>query len=307
MASNTHSSDINEIMLTYYLSNKNWKVVHEKRYVKEILKNRKKDVDSYTIKMKTEQAKEQAKCIMSWCRKNGYKAKIKQVYWTGRQGLLSESIGQYVSKRKNPTDVLLEFCDGQFLGISSKSTFGKDEVPFKNLGLGTIDKILNTDFKNSANKKEDVIISELNLPRCKKNRKEFLRKNKSVKQTTSKLGKQVLTNIRNEVYRKIKKMLKNDLEKHILKTWLDSRENSFPKYIKVTAMGSEKPFNIKIEDPIKNTRTDNIRNAKNINAEKVGDMSIGILADDERVLKIRVKYESEKIASSLKFSGDPWK
>ena len=47
--------------------------------------------------------------------------------------------------------------------------------------------------------------------------------------------------------------------------------------------------------------------AKKIIVEKVGRYSIGVIADGKKILKMRAKYESEKIASSLKFSGDPWK
>ena len=40
--------------------------------------------------------------------------------------------------------------------------------------------------------------------------------------------------------------------------------------------------------------------------EKVGNESIGVKAGNKKILKMRFKYESEKLASSMKMSGDPW-
>ena len=39
-------------------------------------------------------------------------------------------------KKKNPTDVLVEFTKGGFLGLSAKSTSGKGDIGFKNPGVG---------------------------------------------------------------------------------------------------------------------------------------------------------------------------
>ena len=43
-----------------------------------------------------------------------------------------------------------------------------------------------------------------------------------------------------------------------------------------------------------------------IGVEEVGIASIGIKAGEKRIMKMRFKYESQKMASSLKMSGDPW-
>jgi len=45
----------------------------------------------------------------------------------------------------------------------------------------------------------------------------------------------------------------------------------------------------------------------NIKLVKVGNDSVGIMADGNRIMKMRAKYESQKLASTIKFSGDPWK
>ena len=40
--------------------------------------------------------------------------------------------------------------------------------------------------------------------------------------------------------------------------------------------------------------------------EEVGNDSVGVKAGSKKILKMRFKFESEKLASSLKMSGDPW-
>ena len=46
--------------------------------------------------------------------------------------------------------------------------------------------------------------------------------------------------------------------------------------------------------------------SEEISVSKVGSDSIGITAGGKRIMKMRFKYESQKLASSLKMSGDPW-
>ena len=38
----------------------------------------------------------------------------------------------------------------------------------------------------------------------------------------------------------------------------------------------------------------------------VGNDSVGVTANNMRILKMRFKFESTQLASSAKMSGDPW-
>ena len=78
-----------------------------------------------------------------------------------------------------------------------------------------------------------------------------------------------------------------------------------PPYIKVTGKGNKAPYSAVAMDPINNPKLTAL-SAHNIKLEKVGNESIGVSAGDKRIMKIRFKFESEKMASSLKLSGDPW-
>lgn len=87
--------------------------------------------------------------------------------------------------------------------------------------------------------------------------------------------------------------------------WMDVRPAP-PAYIKVTGHGNSPPYTSSILDPLKNTKSAAIQKMK-IKLEKVGNDSVGVTAGGMRIMKMRVKYESQAMASSIKFSGDPWK
>jgi hypothetical protein len=61
----------------------------------------------------------------------------------------------------------------------------------------------------------------------------------------------------------------------------------------------------KVEDPLKNEKLSAIVSGQ-ITLQKVGNESIGVSAGGKKILKMRAKFESEKLASTIKFSGDPW-
>jgi hypothetical protein len=82
-------------------------------------------------------------------------------------------------------------------------------------------------------------------------------------------------------------------------------EVQYPPYIKVTGQGSKPPYKATVMDPVKNEKLDALSKYP-ITLEKVGNESIGVKAGEKKIMKIRFKFESEKMASSLKLSGDPW-
>jgi hypothetical protein len=78
-----------------------------------------------------------------------------------------------------------------------------------------------------------------------------------------------------------------------------------PPYIKVTGQGNKPPYKASVMDPVKNEKLEALGKYP-IMLEKVGNESIGVKAGDKKIMKIRFKFESEKMASSVKLSGDPW-
>jgi hypothetical protein len=100
------------------------------------------------------------------------------------------------------------------------------------------------------------------------------------------------------------KFKQQELLKYLLSDWMDA-EVQYPPYIKVTGQGSKPPYKATVMDPVKNEKLDALSKYP-ITLEKVGNESIGVKAGEKKIMKIRFKFESEKMASSLKLSGDPW-
>jgi len=113
-----------------------------------------------------------------------------------------------------------------------------------------------------------------------------------------------MADMRDKLLERLLKFKQEDLFKYLLKDWMDA-EVLFPPYIKVTGQGKKAPYSATVMDPVKNDKLDALSKYP-IALEKVGNESIGVKAGDKKIMKIRFKFESEKMASSLKLSGDPW-
>ena len=297
---NTDSADINEIQLGYFLSN-NWKNFHDPAAAQSQLSIKRRKVGDVEFANQTQKAETMSYEVLSWAKANGYKGAVTNVWWTARPGILAQAVGRPVDSRKNPTDVLIKFSDGQFLGLSAKSTKTQGDIGFKNPGLGTIMKKLGafTDYPGIAIDK--LMAKYPNLSASASRRKSEIRSNKSIQTDAEALGTQVLNSIRDELYNKLSKMKDDQLVKYILDDWMDAQE-VYPRYIKVTGMRT----GARVEDPLANNKITALTTG-NVVLTKVGNDSVGIQANGKRIMKMRAKYESQKLASTIKFSGDPWK
>ena len=68
------------------------------------------------------------------------------------------------NQKKNPTDVLVEFRKGGFLGLSAKSTSGRSDIGFKNPGVGTVEKDLSIALSDINNQAIKLVIKDFDLP-----------------------------------------------------------------------------------------------------------------------------------------------
>jgi hypothetical protein len=110
--------------------------------------------------------------------------------------------------------------------------------------------------------------------------------------------------MRDELMVRLLKFKQPELIKYLLSDWMDA-DIVKPPYIKVTGQGNKEPYKAVSMDPTKNEKLDALSKYK-ITLEKVGNESIGVKAGEKKIMKIRFKFESEKMASSVKLSGDPW-
>lgn len=303
MTANTILSDINEIQTGYFLNGEKWFDTEAKNQFNLRAKQAKPDEVADAIG----KAKVMAQEFKKWAKANGYSGTVKQVWWTARPNSMSSAVGYPVDQKKNPTDILVKFtsgpCDG-FLGLSAKATQGKGDIGFKNPGVGTVDKNLNMKLAEEYKKILDLTIKKYSLPDSADKRKAYIRANPGVKKHTEDVGVKLLSAMRDELMKRLAKFNQKDMLKYLLSDWMDA-EVLKPPYVKVTGQGSKEPYNAVVMDPTKNDKLDALAKYK-IGMEKVGNESIGIKAGDKKIMKIRFKFESEKMASSLKLSGEPW-
>lgn len=300
---NTILSDINEIYTAFVMAGNKWfdpqaKTQYDQR-VRQALPNEVLDSQG--------KANAMAKSFISWAKDNGYSGRVKQVWWTARPGSMSAAVSREVDQRKNPTDVLILFEKGPangFLGLSAKATQTKGDIGFKNPGLGTIDRNLGLKLVDEYNNQLDQTIKKYLLPDSAQLRKQHIRSNPKIKAETEKIGVQILAAMRNELLIRLNKFKQPELLKYLISDWMDA-EILYPPYIKVTGQGSKPPYTAVVMDPVKNEKLDALSKDK-ITLEKVGNESIGVKAGTKKIMKIRFKFESEKMASSVKLSGDPW-
>lgn len=303
MAANTLVSDINEILVGYYLNNKKW----YDDGAKAKYHSRVKEVTPADLNRATEHAKVMASEFLKYAKAKKYGGKVIGVYWTARAGSMSRLVGVEVDQTKNTTDTLIRFNSGPsngWLGLSAKSTKGRGDIGFKNPGVGVIDKLLGTKIVANYKKKLDPIVKKYNWPETDTARKMYIRRYPSIKTLAEEHGTKMLHEMRNTLYIRLNKMKPKELYSHCMKEWLNA-DKMFPPYVKITGMGDKPPYSATLQDPTKNEKNDAMATLK-FKLEKVGNESIGIIANNKKVFKMRFKFESEKLASSLKMSGESW-
>lgn len=300
---NTILSDINEIQTGFFLAGEKWFDTDAKTQ----FNMRAKQATPEEVADAIGKARVMAEEFVKWARANGYKTPIKQVWWTARPNSMSQAVGYPVDQRKNPTDVLVLFSGGPsdgFLGLSAKATQGSGDIGFKNPGLGTVDRSLNMSLAQEYDNQLKQTIRKFALPESSATRKTYIRSNPGIKKQTEEVGVKVLSAMRDELMVRMNKFKQPELIKYLLSDWMDA-EILKPPYIKVTGQGNKEPYRAVAMDPTKNEKLDALAKYK-ITLEKVGNESIGVKAGDKKIMKIRFKFESEKMASSVKLSGDPW-
>lgn len=300
---NTILSDINEIYTGYVLNGNEWYDNAAKNQFNERCKQATADEVSDAIGKSKVMAEE----FIKWAREHGYKIPIVGVWWTARPGSMADAFGEPVDQKKNPTDILVKFNAGPakgFLGLSAKATQGKGDIGFKNPGVGTVDRNLGLKLGEEYKNQLAQTIKKLDLPPSDSLRKPYLRSNPGLKKQTEEIGIKVLAAMRDVMLARLMKMKQPELKKYLLSDWMDA-EVIAPPYIKVTGQGNKPPYKAMVMDPINNPKLDAL-GKYDIKLEIVGNESIGVSAGEKKIMKIRFKFESEKMASSVKLSGDPW-
>ena len=302
---NTVGADINEIMTAYFLVDEDWSRISNRDECISKLEERKEQTSEEEFEMQVGRARAMAEETLAWANQNDFDGTPVMAWWTARPGELSRAVGKDVDSGKNPTDVLLKFSeDESFLGISAKSTKSAGDIGFKNPGLGTVSRDLNIDLGSYVKQTTVNTVEELGLPNAAKARKYFIRENPEIQEKTRAIGATILNNLRNTLYEHMITLDQDELRAYLTSAWMNA-DGVYPYYVKVTGRGKQNPYSATVQDVINNDKFKTF-SAEDIELSKVGVNSIGVLAGGKKIMKIRFKFESEPLASSMKLSGDPW-
>lgn len=299
---NTHSADINELYLGYYLGGGSWNIFDNPKEAEEKVKEKRSLITPQDFDLRTSQAKNMATAALDWAKKNRFNGRVRKVYWTARAGSLQKAVGNSGTvDNGNPTDILIEFSDGQFLGISAKSTKNNSEIGFKNPGMGTIEKRFNIDLRSIKEPAEALFIKRHNLPEIASKRKLLIRADNKLQSEADKEGSVIIGMLRDRLLTTLQKLTDAKATEYIINDLLDAGKAIYPHYIKVTG----KQGSVSVMDPLENDKLALVKRKK-ITFHPVGDGGIGIMAGEKKIMNLRFKYSSQKMASSMKLSGQPW-
>ncbi len=301
-ASHTDISDVNELLLGYYCGGGKWSIYEDASFVQKHYELKSAKLTEEQLQQQNDRAKRMANEILRWAQVNDYKGLVAKIYWTARKGSLQRAVGRTgIVDKGNPTDILLEFTSGMFLGLSAKSTLGETDIGFKNPGMGTIEKLLRVDLSSIKNNYEKQFSEKHGLSVNASKRKLEIRANPEFMTDADLERTKLLNELRNRLLATLNRLSESEAKEHIINAWLDSGNIIYPPYIKVTGTKS----GVLIENPLQNPKIEALSKG-NIKFSAVGNDSVGVIASGKKILKMRFKYESQALASSMKMSGDPW-
>ena len=302
VTSNSQSvgADVNEIFFGYYLTN-NWNDFKDSKKIQQELEDRKKRLSNDEVNNQKGRAKEMAKITLEWMKNNGYEGKIIKKWWPKQNsGMISQAVGYEVDLDKNPLDVLVLTDKEKFLGLSAKSTKGSGKPPFKNPGLGSIESDLKLKLKHHY---EDAVKEMLKkypqLPKINSERKKIFKADRKFYEEniqSSIFVQHTFEGIQEDMYNKLITLSQKELWNYIKDSWMDAGFLQ-PPYIIVTGRGTNDKFIADVDN-----RHD--LNIQNLTIMKVGSDKIRIFSKEKKLLDMRVKFESNHMATSIKFSGE---
>ncbi len=301
MSVNTLGADINEIYLCYLLNNNSF----PDKVTSDQFEKRSKSVSEQEKEWQIGRAEAMYKIFLQFLKSRQYGSPVSS-YWTARPGFVFQSVvGFPVNQRLNPTDVLVKLNTGKFYGISAKST-KSGGAGLKNPGVGTIDRYLGTNLASIDVKYSNMIVEKYGLPTGKDARKQFLNNNPGVKKNVyDNYSSKALKELRDTYLVRINKMSQQEIINFLVTEWLNEDPEILKlPYVKITGSGT-RSYTASLYDPITNSKSRHLVKGP-IKFSAVGNDAVGVMANNTRILKMRFKYASTQLASSLKMSGDPW-
>jgi hypothetical protein len=301
MSANTLGADVNEIYLAYLLNNNSFPdTITSNQFTK-----RSQSVSKQVVEWQIGRAEAMYTKFLEFLSRGRMGSPV-SAYWTARPGFkFRDIVGFDVNQRLNPTDVLVRLTTGKFYGISAKST-KSGGAGIKNPGVGTIDRYLATNLAAIDMKYSNMIVEKYDLPTGKDARKAFLNANPGIKKKVyENYSSKALRELRDSYLIRLNQMSQQQIIDFLVTEWLNEDPEILKlPYVKITGSGT-KTYTASLYDPITNSKSKNLIKGP-IVFSAVGNDAVGVTANDQRILKMRFKYASTQLASSLKMSGDPW-
>lgn len=313
MASNTPGADINEIHLGFLLNGGNWtggmtaaKSTYDTR-ISQVPQNEKIWRIGQTYAMRD--------AFLEKAASLGY-YDVKDVHWTARQGFDFKSINSNyeAESKENPSDLLVIFDRStnidKNLGLSAKSIQSPTgQAPFKNKGMKEIqgellDGTSLTDFIDEQTK--IFLKTHPKLSKTASTRKSQIEKlSKTMQEDIKKYANTyVYPGLQDILIKGLQGVGDIDVKYYVLNNLYDTIK--LPRFIKVTGRGTNPPYNAIVSDPLSSADFKALISNDPISYEKIGETSVGIKIKGNKLFKIRFKYSSTALSSSMKLSVEYW-
>jgi hypothetical protein len=298
--STTHFADLNELACGYFLNKEVWWNKHAEHQFLHKAHLIKTTEGAAHVTIQVERGRVMAECFRAhWLMHTGTPLCFTDLTWCARnvQSVLPAATPNH------PADLLIKIKES-WLGISCKSRSETQETSgWKNIGLGTIEASLGLTLNGIVQEALDQIGQEHPELRnvSARRRKSIIRDSERIQRTTLACATTCLTRVRDATLAALH-TVPQDTVKHFLRsTLLDCDDAVYPKYIRLIGTGSTRhAFKARLHDPYR------LPFAGTLIPLALGNQAIGFKSDQYRICLMRAKFESEPLASSLKFSVDPW-
>lgn len=241
---------------------------------------------------------------------------VKDVHWTARQGFDFKAINSNyeAESKENPSDLLVIFDRStnidKNLGLSAKSIQSPTgQAPFKNKGMKEIqEELLDgnslTDFIEEQTK--TFLKTHPNLSKTASTRKNQIEKlSKTMQEDIKKYANTyVYPGLQDILIKGLKNIGDIDVKYYVLNNLYDTIK--LPRFIKVTGRGTAPPYNAVVSNPLSSSDFKALISNDSISYEKIGETSVGIKIKGNKLFKIRFKYSSTAMSSSMKLSVEYW-
>jgi hypothetical protein len=298
----THGSDLNELATGYFLNKEQWWNGAARSLFREKARLLKSTESTEAVTVQVERGRAMGMKLRVHLVEK--RLRLLNLHWCARGDLTHWVPG---ASANHPADLILEVRPptapsgelgwSEWLGVSCKSRKGAEGSGLKNPGLSLVSGYLGLDLQQTVDAAVACGVREWMLPGTQAERKRYLRAHPAVRLQTIARGDEILVGLRDTILGgfpiwKIKEFLSGVLH----------NEGTLPKYVRVVGRGTiDKGFSAELIDPYQWNYTGPYR------LQAVGRDGVGFLGNGARICLLRVKWESEKLASTVKFSVDEWK